>query len=627
MKHYWAFLVILWVFCINYAPSTTAQTDRPLNDYPIITADNVSQLEQLKVLGEGYIRQVIFSPDEQLVAMATSVGIWLYSADDLQNPIRLFGDYAIDVTYVMFNTDGSRLFGGVQGGSVYSWDVASGELISTLQATESEWGLGMLGMELSDDEQLLYIIHDESLNIWNLTNNKLEKSIENSFGCAVGSRISSKILSPDKFYFLAVCLREEYNPDAPKEPNYTSSTKLINIETGELYSIDNEQAIQKIGFNKTGTRLIAHFRDGYFGIWDTESRTLLFEFGGFQLGYKNSNYGKNYHPDMQFNPFPQSHYSEIGILTDDDSKFIDLRQGYITIWDIQANMVLHKLQVQPSPVTGRLFRPYETLKIIQSTNEAEAMQLIEAYDVMNRVPFSHDYDEFQIYRSPQFNYFIGLSNDLLLIWDTSGNELINSNFTAPCKQVRSTQLSLDNTRLLDYHYDVACIWDVENGELLYTTPIIDYKPSASENYFFIVSKSDDGEGRVLQLWDFRTDSFIELNRQGDTVMPAESQISTNENLVVAFDGRTIFAWDIQTQSIITSFQVPRNGLGELTISPTNELIAFHISSSFMNTQTDNHIYVWDVENKTELYEIDKYHEEFIRCLSFSSGGSFFISRL
>jgi len=622
MKHYSAFLVVLCVFCITYSPSTTAQTDRPLADYPVITADNVSQLEQLKVLGEGYIRQVIFSPDEQLVAMATSVGIWLYVADDLQNPIRLFGNYEIDVTYVMFNADGSRLFGGVQGGSVYIWDVVNGESIAILQAEESEWGLGMLGMELSDDEQLLYLIHDESLRIWNLRSNTLFKSIANSFGCEANYSISSKFLSPDKFYFLGLCLREEYNPDAPKEPIYSSTIKLIAIETGEVHSIEHNRAIWRLGFNETGTQLIARFRDGYLGVWDTESRTLLYEFGESQLGYKNPAYGKIYHyPNMPLNP---SRYSEIGILTEDESKFIDLMPGFITIWDIQTNTILHKLQTQSSPITGRPFRPYETLKIIQSTNEAEAMQLIESYDVMNRIPLSYDSDALQIYRSPQFNYFIGLSNDLLLVWDTDGNELVNSDFTASCKQVRSTQLSLNNTRLLDYHYDVACIWDTENGELLYTMPITDYQPSASENYFFTVSKSEDDEDRVLKLWDFRTDTFVELIRQDDITMPAESAISTNEEFVVAFDGRNIFAWDIQTQSIITSFQVTHSGFGELTISSNDEFIAFHTSSDVMNSSQDNHIYVWDTESRTQLYEIDKYYEEFISCLSFSTQGKFLL---
>ena len=119
MKRYLIFVMIILVFSITQPPVNTAQADRPLSDYPIITAENVSQLEQLKVLGEGYIRHVIFSPDERYVAMASSVGIWLYCADDLENPIRLFGNYDIDVTYAMFNADGSRLFGGVQGGSVY----------------------------------------------------------------------------------------------------------------------------------------------------------------------------------------------------------------------------------------------------------------------------------------------------------------------------------------------------------------------------------------------------------------------------------------------------------------------------------------------------------------------------
>ncbi|HRF97902.1 MAG TPA: hypothetical protein PLZ51_21995 [Aggregatilineales bacterium] len=193
MKRYWAFLVIILVFSSIHSPMATAQTDRPLSDYPIITAQNISQLEQLKVLGEGYIRDVIFSPDEQFMAIATSVGIWLYSADDLETPIRLFGDYAIDVTYAMFNADGTRLYGGIQGGSVYIWDVASGTKLNELrwQYGNKEYN-AVSYLQLSPDEKHLYVMAYD-LVIWNLDDDYVERIITSSYE-------GFNVLSPATFH-------------------------------------------------------------------------------------------------------------------------------------------------------------------------------------------------------------------------------------------------------------------------------------------------------------------------------------------------------------------------------------------------------------------------------------------
>jgi len=175
MKRYWLLLIItISLFCTINTPATIAQTDRPLADYPVITAENVAGLQQVRVLGEGYINDVIFSPDEQFVAMATTVGIWLYSIDDLETPLHLFGDYAISVTYAMFSPDGSRLFGGTKTGWIYVWDVETGEQITELFVYRDDGKISYF--QLSDDEKYLYVISSDLL-IWNLEGNYLERSI------------------------------------------------------------------------------------------------------------------------------------------------------------------------------------------------------------------------------------------------------------------------------------------------------------------------------------------------------------------------------------------------------------------------------------------------------------------
>ncbi len=123
------FISAILLLCVTIIPTTLAQTDQ---DYPVITPENITQVEQLKVFGEGIINDVIFSPDEQYLAMSSSVGIWLYSIDDLTTPIRLFGNYEIGVNLAIFNADSTRLFGATEGGAVYVWDVATEQIINKI---------------------------------------------------------------------------------------------------------------------------------------------------------------------------------------------------------------------------------------------------------------------------------------------------------------------------------------------------------------------------------------------------------------------------------------------------------------------------------------------------------------
>ncbi|HRF98123.1 MAG TPA: hypothetical protein PLZ51_23110, partial [Aggregatilineales bacterium] len=56
--------------------AVVAQDEAPQN--PIITPENVTQIQELQMLGRGNALETIFSPDGTMLAVASSIGIWLY---------------------------------------------------------------------------------------------------------------------------------------------------------------------------------------------------------------------------------------------------------------------------------------------------------------------------------------------------------------------------------------------------------------------------------------------------------------------------------------------------------------------------------------------------------------------
>lgn len=104
---------------LSLVPSASAQ------EADQITTSNANQLTQLMRLGRGKPIDVAYSPDASMIAVASTVGIWLYSADALdtpQEPPLLITEEPVDS--VAFSPDGATLVSGGDDG-LHFWDVAS----------------------------------------------------------------------------------------------------------------------------------------------------------------------------------------------------------------------------------------------------------------------------------------------------------------------------------------------------------------------------------------------------------------------------------------------------------------------------------------------------------------------
>ncbi len=90
-------------------------------------------------LGKGGVsysdRGIAFSPDGNRLAVATSIGVWLYDAETF-NEIALLTGHKEEVTTVAFSPDGRKLASGSGfnlPGTLKLWDVETGQNIATFQ--------------------------------------------------------------------------------------------------------------------------------------------------------------------------------------------------------------------------------------------------------------------------------------------------------------------------------------------------------------------------------------------------------------------------------------------------------------------------------------------------------------
>ena len=196
-------------------------------------------------LGKGGINDIKFSPDGTLLAVASSIGVWIYDAYTGEELNLLIG-HRSSVLSVAYSPNGRFLASMSTNGTLRLWDAKGNVLLKTLQGVPDP--LQVCSLVFQDNSRILangdcqtYVSQGEYL-------------IETFAGVFVW-KVEFDLSSNDNWSL----------------ESWTGEHDVAIAKTLQYKSFDNESIVRSIAFSSTGARFATGGEDGTVRLWDTKS--------------------------------------------------------------------------------------------------------------------------------------------------------------------------------------------------------------------------------------------------------------------------------------------------------------------------------------------------------------------
>ncbi len=197
-------------------------------------------------LGKGVLNNMQLSPDGTRLAVASSIGIWLYDADSGKELALLTGHTA-EVLSVAFSPDGKTLASGSFDSTIRLWDVQTGELLKTLiEHTNVVFSLAFN----PDGKTLASGSHDGLIHLSDVQTGRILKTTEHT------DWVMSVAFSPDGKTLAS--------------GSKDSTIQLWDTETNRVQqiSVGHTSWVTSVAFSPDGKTLVSGSRDGTLLLWE-----------------------------------------------------------------------------------------------------------------------------------------------------------------------------------------------------------------------------------------------------------------------------------------------------------------------------------------------------------------------
>lgn len=512
-------------------------------------------------IGKGAIWEIAYSPDGKYLAVASSIGTWLYDSRTGAE-VHLLTGHTYAATSIAFSPDGQTL---ATGGdwpdrTIRLWDAATGVLTRTLDV--SEFSGGSLAFS-PDGKTLAGETYNKKVRLWNVETGARILSLEGHT-----SSITSVAFSPDG------------RTVASGSQDNTVRVWDIGTGTQKFKLTAHKNNVTDVVFSPDGRMLASSSYDGRVRLWDASTGDLQRSLG-WHVGAIYC---------LAFN-------------SDGRTLASGGEDHAIRLWDVMTGGNKQTIEGHSSLIRSLAFSPdgqtlasgsWDYTVRMWDAETGNPERTIEGHTGMVwSVAFSPDG---QMLASGNGNPFPWAANNHIRILDAMTGD-VHRTLTAPrLPWVQSVAYSPDGLTIASSGGREIHRWDVMTGEQ--KQALKGHRDSVNGLAFSpdgqtIATGSDDG---TVLLWNAETGN-PERKLEGQTAAAVKTVAFSPDGRMLASGGGGISLWDVATGDRLRTLHGHKKWVNSIAFSPDGRMLA--------SGGDDTMVRLWDVATGEHLHTLEE----------------------
>lgn len=451
----------------------------------VISAENAARVTALATWGNGTLSSMALSPDGQTLAVASSIGVALYSADTLE----LYGSLPTDesVNELAYSPDGQTLVLGLSN-SVLLWNLPGGGTVpfdisemkntridSLAYSPDGKWLV--IGTEDKDSFYEVAYNQEGGVYVFEAATGKLSARLLTPE--EIKTRVAGLVFSPDS-QVLAVAVSGDFH-DARLILLWDTTTWQLQTRFDQEVGIKNSAALT----------------------FSPDGKTLAFPGDWIALWLLNLTDGTSVRPYAETDGY---YFQTVAISPDGRILAAGGSYGLLTLWDTATGNTLRTLQKRDLPINNLAFSPDGKYLYAGSTDGVRLWDISSGELKASAIYHTSFGKVFSF--SPDGKRLATLVDDEIIIWDAASGKQLQTfaghNFAA---------ISPDWSRLATVSLGDQVLWlyDLASGRL---TPMMDRgEHQMVEDMYFspdrrVLAQVESGDAPQLLLWDTTSGNLL-----------------------------------------------------------------------------------------------------------------------
>lgn len=589
-------------------------------------------------LGKGIINDFKYSPDGEHIAVATSIGIWVYETTNYKVVSFLTGHIG-SVNCISFSPNSQTLASGSSDKTVRLWDVITGiekkilkghpHEINSIAFSPDGKTLASGNIGIDGGERLFEV----TVRLWDILTGELKHTLTEFSG-----QVNSLAFSPDGH----ILASGEGHPD--------NAVRLWNTDTGNIiHSIKSQiGSIYHVLFtqNKNIISLGGHHK---VQVWDTSTLTpldLLSEEIGKVIGLGSSIDGKTLVSSSQDKIIRiwdidtgkitykfSIHNRTLNISLSTNQKYLVTKDfgNVLGVWEIETGMLKHTITGFTSPIRSIALAPDDNTIACANFKVVEIWQASTGNKLHTLTGHDH-YVDTVTFNSNGSVLASGSFDTTIRLWNALSGVYLHTLTQDRIGEVSSIAFSPNGKTLVSGNYRNIHKWNVLNrnhiqkleghNKPINSVTINSVGTTIASGGIAEYNGEDNFGNKAIYLWDLETGKFKKTlsGNMGDinclAFSPNGKLLASGCENVWDEDMDAIIMWDVASGSQVYMLKGHTGSIYSIVFSLDGKTLA--------SGSADNTIRLWDVATQKHNHTFTG-HLDDIKGLAFTQDGSKLVS--